>query len=44
MQLGTIKINGMQTYMEALGSFNPGDKAVVKVKRGATVQEFTIAF
>ncbi len=44
LQLGAVKINGMQSYMEALGSFNPGDKTSVKVKRGATVQEFPIAF
>jgi hypothetical protein len=44
LQLGAVKINGMQSYMEALGSFNPGDKTSVKVKRGATVQEFPITF
>jgi aminopeptidase YwaD len=44
MQIGAIKINGMQSYMEALGSFNPGDKTVVKVKRGATVQDFPLTF
>jgi aminopeptidase YwaD len=44
MQLGAIKINGMQSYMEALGNFNPGDKTVVKIKRGATVQEFPVTF
>lgn len=44
MQLGSVKINGMQSYMEALGTFNPGDKTVVKVKRGATVQEFPVVF
>lgn len=44
MQLGSVKINGMQSYMEALGSFNPGDKTTVKIKRGPTVQEFAIVF
>ncbi|WP_118974527.1 M20/M25/M40 family metallo-hydrolase [Taibaiella koreensis] len=44
LQLGAVKINGMQSYMEALGSFNPGDKTTVKVKRGPTVQEFPLAF
>ncbi len=44
LQLGSVKINGMQSYMEALGSFNPGDKTSVKIKRGATVQEFPISF
>jgi aminopeptidase YwaD len=33
MQLGDIKITGMQTYMEALGKFAPGDKTNVTVKR-----------
>lgn len=44
LQIGEIKINGMQSYMEALGSFNPGDATKVKVKRGATVQEFDLKF
>lgn len=44
LQLGSVKINGMQSYMEALGTFNPGDKTSVKIKRGATVQEFPIVF
>ncbi len=33
IQLGDIKINGMQTYMEALSKFTPGDKTKVKVTR-----------
>ncbi|WP_118949984.1 M20/M25/M40 family metallo-hydrolase [Taibaiella helva] len=44
LQMGAIKINGMQSYMEALGSFNPGDKTTIKVKRGPTVQEFPLVF
>ncbi|MFT4062155.1 MAG: M20/M25/M40 family metallo-hydrolase [Edaphocola sp.] len=44
LQLGGIKIGGMQSYMEALGSFNPGDSTTVKVKRGATVQDFNLQF
>lgn len=44
LQMGTIKVNGMQSYMEALGAFNPGDKTTVKVKRGPTVQEFPVVF
>lgn len=31
--LGDHKISGMQTYMEALGKFNPGDKTEVKLTR-----------
>lgn len=44
LQIGAVKINGMQSYMEALGSFNPGDKTTVRIKRGPTVQEFPLVF
>ena len=33
VQLGENKIQSMQSYMEALGKFNPGDKTQVKIKR-----------
>jgi peptidase M28-like protein/PDZ domain-containing protein len=33
IQLGDYKINGMQSYMEALGKFTPGDKTNVTVTR-----------
>ena len=33
IKLGDIKIMGMQTYMEALGKFAPGDKTQVTVQR-----------
>lgn len=32
-KLGDIKINGMQTYMEALGKFAPGDKTQITIIR-----------
>ena len=32
-KLGDIPINGMQSYMEALNKFSPGDKTQVTVKR-----------
>ncbi len=32
-RLGDIKITGMQTYMEALGKFKPGDKTQITVTR-----------
>jgi len=32
-QLGEHKISGMQSYMEALGKFSPGDKTEVRVTR-----------
>lgn len=34
IQLGEHKIQGMQTYMEALGKFSPGDKTTVIIRRG----------
>jgi len=33
IKLGDNKVNGMQTYMEALGKFSPGDKTMVTVTR-----------
>ena len=33
IQLGDVKILSMQSYMEALGKFAPGDKTEVKLKR-----------
>lgn len=32
--IGDLKIKGMQTYMQALGSFDVGDETTVTVKRG----------
>ncbi|RYE24252.1 MAG: M28 family peptidase [Sphingobacteriales bacterium] len=32
-QLGTHKVNGMQTYMEALGAFKEGDSTSVTIQR-----------
>ena len=38
IRLGNEKITGMQSYMEALGKFSPGQKTEVEVKRdGKTV-------
>ena len=33
LQLGDIKIQGMQTYMEALGKLAPGEKTEIRIKR-----------
>ena len=33
VKLGDIKVMGMQTYMEALGKFTPGDKTQVTILR-----------
>ena len=34
IQMGETKVDGMQSYMEALSKFKKGDKTQVKVKRG----------
>ena len=44
IQLGEHKVQGMQTYMEALGKFNPGDKTTVTVKRGTEELVLPIEF
>lgn len=40
IHLGSVKVNGMQTYMEALGSLKEGEKTKVTVIRGE--QEITL--
>lgn len=40
IRLGNHEIQGMQSYMEALGAFNPGDTTEITVKRG--VEEITM--
>jgi hypothetical protein len=44
IQMGEHKVEGMQTYMEALSKFKQGDKAMVKVKRGEEVIEKEVTF
>ena len=34
VKMGETKVDGMQTYMEALSKFKKGDKTKVTVKRG----------
>jgi len=41
-QLGDNKINGMQSYMDALGKFSPGDKTKVTVTRDGKVMVLPI--
>jgi len=41
-KLGDNKVNGMQTYMEALGKFAPGDKTKVTVTRDGKEIEMPI--
>lgn len=42
LQMGTRKITTAADYAEVLNKLRPGAKMVVKVKRGVTVQNFTI--
>ena len=44
IQMGEHKVEGMQTYMEALSTFKQGDKAMVKVKRAGEVIEKEVTF
>ncbi len=44
IQLGEYKIQGMQTYMEALGKFVPGDKTNVTVMRNGKPVTMPIEF
>lgn len=44
IQMGEIKVDGMQTYMEALSKFKKGDTAPVKVKRGEEIIEAEVTF
>lgn len=43
-QLGSTKVNGMQTYMEALGTFKEGDKTEVTVQRDGKEIKLPIEF
>jgi len=44
IRLGEHKITGMQSYMEALGSFKAGDKTEVVILRGAEQKTLPIEF
>ncbi|MCS6974431.1 MAG: M20/M25/M40 family metallo-hydrolase [Cyclobacteriaceae bacterium] len=44
IQLGPYEIKDVQSYMEALGKFEKGQKAEVKVKRGGEVISLTVEF
>lgn len=43
-QLGDNKVNGMQTYMDALGKFEPGDKTTVTIQRDGKEMVLPIQF
>jgi aminopeptidase YwaD len=44
VQLGTIKIEGMHSYMDALSKFSPGEKTTVTIMRGGKKMEFPLEF
>ena len=44
IQIGTVKVENIYHYMEGLKQFEPGDEAIVKVKRGNEVLEITVTF
>jgi len=44
IQLGTHKVIGMQSYMEALSKFKKGEKTTVRVKRGDEEVEAELQF
>lgn len=44
IQLGDNKVNGMQTYMEALGKFAEGDKTTVKFIRNGKEMSAPLEF
>ena len=44
VQMGDYEINDIQSYMEALGKFEKGQKVEVKVKRGAELLTFVVEF
>lgn len=44
VRLGALEVNDMMGYMKALGQFNKGDKAPVKVIRGGKELEVQVTF
>jgi Peptidase family M28/PDZ domain/PA domain len=44
VQIGDIKVYDMRSYMNALGYFKKGDKAIVKIKRDDELLDFEIQF
>ena len=43
-QLGSYRINDIQTYMQALANFKTGDKTSLRIKRGKDEKEFDVEF
>ncbi len=44
IRMGEHTINGMQSYMEALGAFNPGDATEVTIRRGTEEKILPLIF
>lgn len=44
LQLGEFKFVDVTSYMQALGKFNPGAKAKLRIKRGAEEKEYDVQF
>ncbi|ASZ10233.1 hypothetical protein CK934_04180 [Chitinophaga sp. MD30] len=44
LQLGTLNISDMESYMKALASFKKGDKTTVKIKRGNIEKTLPVQF
>jgi hypothetical protein len=44
IQLGSFNTSSLETYMQALGKFNKGDKTTVKYKRGEQMKEGSVEF
>ena len=43
-QIGDHKVSSVESYMQALGKFNKGEKTVVKFKRGNTDMQAVVQF
>jgi len=43
-QIGDHKVSSVESYMQALGKFNKGEKTVVKFKRGNTDMQAEVQF
>jgi Zn-dependent M28 family amino/carboxypeptidase len=44
IQVGEYNVTSMETYMQTLGKFNKGDRAIVKFKRGNEIMATTVEF
>jgi aminopeptidase YwaD len=44
VQLGSFKINDMNSYIQALSNFKPGDRTTLRIKRGKEDREIAVEF